>query len=328
MSIFSFRLLPGVLLLGVVSSATGQSTDSTLARVQRLVNAGDRPSARVLADSLLSTASDGSPAYAEALYARAFASSGAADAERDYLRVSIEYPFSPRAEDAIMMVAQLKMARSDRAGARRSFERLAREYPNGAQTAKAAFWAGRLALEDGDVGRGCPSLAQAKARVTASDVELSNQIEYYAQRCTSSRADVTTDTAMTAERSVQPTPPPPPSSTRSGRGPRKSTTASPPGPPPTTAPKEEVLPKEPRVKKASLPQKRFSVQVAAFPKKRDALALSDVLLGRGFEARVWGTKAPFRVRVGHYSSREEAAMAVARMKASRVSGIVVESEPK
>ncbi len=324
MSIFSFRLLPGVLLLGVVSSATGQGSDSTLARVQRLVNAGDRTSARVLADSLLSTASEGSPAYAEALYARAFASSGAADAERDYLRVSIEYPFSPRAEDAIMMVAQLKMARSDRAGARRSFERLAREYPNGSQMAKAAYWAGRLALEDGDVARGCPSLAQAKAGVTASDVELSNQIEYYAQRCTSSRADVTTDTAMAAERSPQPPPP----STRSGRGPRKSATVVPPGPPPATAPKEEVLPKEPRVKKASLPQKLFSVQVAAFPKKRDALALSDVLLGRGFEARVWGTKAPFRVRVGHYSSREEAAMAVARMKASRVSGIVVESEPK
>ena len=73
--------------------------------------------------------------------------------------------------------------------------------------------------------------------------------------------------------------------------------------------------------------KQYSVQVAAFPKQRDADALRDVLRQRGFQVRVFGTAPPFRVRVGRYDSREEAAAAVERMKASRLKGIVVEAEP-
>ena len=76
----------------------------------------------------------------------------------------------------------------------------------------------------------------------------------------------------------------------------------------------------------SKPAKMYSVQVAAFPKQRDADALAEVLQQRGFEVRVWGTKAPFRVRVGRYATREEAEEARARMKASRVNGLVVEAE--
>ena len=282
-----------VILCSVARPVWGQGSDSALARVQRLVNAGDRGAAHALADSLLGSASDGSPAYAEALYARAFSSSGAAEAERDYLRVSIEYPLSPRAEDAIMMVAQLKMARSDRAGARRNFERLVRDYPAGAQTAKAAFWAGRLALEDGDTGLGCPSLVRAKERVAPSDVELSNQIDYYVQRCTTRRLVVSRDTV---------------------------TAKSPPVAPPVAPPKAPLRTPKPAV------SKRYSVQVAAFPKQRDARALSEVLEGRGFEVRVRGTVPPFRVRVGYYATRDDAVAALARMKSSRVNGIVVEAE--
>jgi cell division protein FtsN len=74
--------------------------------------------------------------------------------------------------------------------------------------------------------------------------------------------------------------------------------------------------------------KQFSVQVAAFPKKRDADALGEVLKQRGFPVRVVGTTPPFRVRVGRYDSREDAGAALERMKASRVKGIVVEAEPQ
>ena len=290
----SYRQRLAVLLFCVAQPVLAQGSDSALVRVQRLVNAGNRGAARALADSLLVLAPDGSPEYAEALYARAFSSSGAAEAERDYLRVSIEYPFSPRAEDAIMMVAQLKMARTDRMGARRNFERLVREHPDGTQSAKAAFWAGRLALEDGDIGSGCASLVQARERVAPSDVELSNQIAYYVQRCASTRATPTRD-PVTA-------------------------------PPPETVP--VGVPNAPPATPVSVVSKLYSVQVAAFPKQRDAVALSEVLQGRGFDVRVWGTAPPFRVRVGHYATREDAVSAVARMKASRVNGIVVEAEPK
>jgi cell division protein FtsN len=76
----------------------------------------------------------------------------------------------------------------------------------------------------------------------------------------------------------------------------------------------------------AVPEKLYSVQVATFPKQRDATALAEVLQQRGFTARVWSDRAVFRVRVGRYPSREEAASAVAQLKGARVNGVVVEAE--
>lgn len=298
----------------------GQSTDSTLAQVQRLVNAGDRAGAHRLADSLLSMTADGTPAHAEALYARAFAASSAVEAERDYLRVSVEYSLSSLAADATMMVAQLKLARSDRIGARRNFERLVRQHPRSPHVAKAAFWAGRLAIEDGDAARGCPSLGRAKSAAPPDDVELINQIDYYAQGCSASAlAGV-----MTPPESL-PAAPPAAGTTRIPAG---RTAPAPPAPKPappvdTTAVVDSAaiaaMPPTP-------PGKEYTVQVAIFPKQRDADALAEVLTQRGFPVRVWGTAPPFRVRVGRYPTREEAEAAKAAMKAKRINGVVVEAE--
>ena len=309
----AFRLFVAVALLGVALPARAQERDSTMARVQRLVNAGDRPGARQLADSLVAAATEGSPEYGEALFARAFASSSAAEAERDYLRVSVEYPFSSHAEDATMMVAQLKLARGDRTGARRNFERLVREHPGGTQVAKAAFWAGRLALEDGDMAHGCPSLGRAREAAPAEDVELANQIDYYIQRCT---ANALAAEAARAETTATPATP---ATTTTTAAPAKSAPSAPSTP---AAAKKDAVRPAPQGKAA----REYSVQVAAFPKQRDAEALAEVLRQRGYAVRVWGDKAPFRVRVGRYPSRDEAEAARGRMKASRVNGIVVEAE--
>lgn len=309
-------LLPLFLVIG--GAAGAQNADSTLVRVQRLVNAGDRTAARALADSVLLSAATGSAAYAEALFARAYASSNAADAERDYLRVTIEYPLSPRAEDALMMVAQLRLARGDRSGARRQFERMAREHPTGTQVAKSSFWAGRLALEDGDSARGCMSLAVAKEHADPADVELVNQIDYYGAGCARLPSGVAPlDSAVPdtgAKVAIrQPTVSPP--------------TPRAPPPPAATKPAPPRLPDSATT--VTKPDKQFSVQVAAFQRQRDADALAEVLTQRGFPVRVFvfGTKAPFRVRVGRYNTREEAAAAQQRMKAARINGMVVEAEP-
>jgi cell division septation protein DedD len=319
-------LLP--LLVSPASRLSAQGTDSTVAQVQRLVNAGDRAGARRLADSLLALTADGTPPHAEALFARAFAASSAVEAERNYLRVSVEYPLSPRAEDATMMVAQLKLARSDRTGARRNFERLVREHPRSPQVAKAAFWAGRLAIEDGDPARGCPSLGRARAAVAPDDVEMVNQIDYYAQGCTPSAL---AGLAATAESlPASPLPAIPPTTDSRVPPPRRSTppkpaprTPTPPVAPPDTAASADsvaaAVPPAP-------PGKEYTVQVAIFPKQRDADALAQVLTQRGFPVRVWGTASPFRVRVGRYPTREEADAAKAAMKAKRINGVVVEAE--
>lgn len=371
----------GAVAIVAPATARAQRTDAAaapsaiLSRVQRMVNGGDRDGARAFADSVVQASPEGSAAYVEALYARAFASPSAVEAERDYLRVSVEYSLSPRAEDATMMVAQLKLARGDRLGARRNFERLVREHPEGSQASKAAFWAGRLAIEDGDLPHGCQSLATSRAKVSADDVELVNQIDYYRQRCSAAAlaAAAPADTAAAAASTAK-------GATTPGAGSAKAR-------PKTarekaqeradsvraerarveSARKERVRLEQERVaaeraeklrvaleqraaqeqaatqeriareqaerqraadSAAAVPGKVFTVQVAAFPKLRDAEALKEVLQQRGYEARVWGAKAPFRVRVGRYATHEEADAALARMKGSRLNGMVVEAEPQ
>lgn len=296
--------------------AGAQQADPVLVRVQQLVNAGNRVGARAVADSLLAAAAEGTTAYATGLYVRAFASSSAAEAERDYLRVSIEYPLSPYAAEAMMMVAQLRLARGDRSGARRMFERLMREHSTGALSAKAAFWAGRLALEDEDLARGCPSLVAARERA-AGDVELVNQVDYYLQRCPPPGAlpPVPADTAPS--RPTRAAPPPPPARRPAPPPPTRDTTRR--VPPPA-----DTMPPSPPAR----PGKEYSVQVAAFPRERDAQALVEVLKQRGYEARMWGTAPPFRVRVGRYPTREDATAAAERMKAARLNAMVVEAEPQ
>ena len=70
----------------------------------------------------------------------------------------------------------------------------------------------------------------------------------------------------------------------------------------------------------------FSVQVAAFSKAEQATALAEVLAQRGYEARVWGAAAPYRVRVGRVATREEADALRERLQRSRINGVVVEAE--
>lgn len=265
-----------------------QEPDPLFARIQQLVNAGNRAGARAVADSALGVRTQGTQAYAEALYARAYASSDAGAAERDYLRVSIEYPFSPRAEESILRVAEFRQARGDRLGARAQYARLALDYPAGEHAARAAYSAGRMALEDGDLANGCSLLFLASERVPREDVEQRNRIEYLRNRCMMPTTPALNDSAARAD----------------------------------------SIAKAERDSVAALPRVEYSVQVAAFERKRDADALVARLRARGFQVRAVGSRAPYRVRVGRYATREEAVAAQGRMKASRVSGMVVEAEPR
>lgn len=176
-----FAVLLGWLLAADVAGAQ-QGVDSALARIERMVVAGDRAGARVVADSLVASLPPDSPRVADVLYWRASTASNAADAERDYLRVSVEHPLSARAPDALLALAQLEFARGDRTAARRRFDRLLRDYPNGRHVTRASLWSGRLAIEDRDTS-GCATLSAARPQVPAADVELANQFDYYLGQC-------------------------------------------------------------------------------------------------------------------------------------------------
>ena len=275
-----------VLIALAATPRLGQSqvSDSVLTLLERLVVAGDRSSARVLADSLVAALPAESPQLADVFYWRAATATSAADAERDYLRITVEHPFSKRAPDALLALAQLEFARGNRAAARRRFDVLLRDYPQGKHVARASLWSGRLALEEQDYTSGCATLNGARSLVGTDDVELRTQFDYYIAQC-----------------SRIPAPPPAP---------------------------DTVAALEPTAQVAASGASEFSVQVAAYTARQDATSLASSLKGRGFDARVVGDRAPYRVRIGRYASHADALSALTRMKASRVTGIVVEAEPK
>ena len=170
--------------------------DSALTRIERLVVAGDRSSARVLTDSLIAALPPDAPRLADALYWRAQSATSAANAERDYLRIALEHPFTARAPEALLALGQLELSRGDRNAARRRFDRVLRDYPTGRHVARASLWSGRLAIEDREYAIGCATLHSGRPLVASDQIELRNQFDYFIAQC--ERAPVTTDTTATA----------------------------------------------------------------------------------------------------------------------------------
>jgi tetratricopeptide (TPR) repeat protein len=173
-------------MLPVVGAA--QMSDSALTRISRLVSTGDRQGARHLADSLVGAMPSDARNYPEALYWRAFTAANAAEAERDYLRLAIEYPLAPRSEDALLLLSQLEFARGDRAAALRHLDRLLRDHPSGRNVGRATLWTARIAFDTGDSIRACSALVQARSFLAADDIETRNQVDYFMPRCVSNVA--------------------------------------------------------------------------------------------------------------------------------------------
>jgi len=67
----------------------------------------------------------------------------------------------------------------------------------------------------------------------------------------------------------------------------------------------------------------YSVQVAAYNRKSEAEKLASSLSKRGYTARVDGSTAPFRVRIGRYATEKEAEDALTKVKAKHMDGFVV-----
>jgi len=285
--------LASLTLLGA-ARVGAQAVEPVFTRAQQLVIAGHDSAGRAIVDSVLAVRAEGSAGYAEALFWRARLSRTAAAAERDYRRLSVEYPLSPRAPEALLLLAQLEMTRGDRASARTHLARLTREHPTGAIRTRASVTLARLAFDDGDVATGCAAVSAAREGVGAGDVELRNQLDYYARRCTGMAA------------AAPPAAPGAGNATDTSGAPKRTRgDTTPPG-----------------------AARAYSVQVAAYETHAPADTLAKRLTGRGYEARVVGDGKPYRVRVGRYATREQATQALRDMGRWNVRGVVVEAEPR
>jgi cell division protein FtsN len=346
--------LNGALLSCVASLAVAQTParapDPVFVRAQGLVSDGNGAAGRALIDSVIKATSPTARLYPEALFWRASLASNAADAESDYKHIVVDYPLALQAEDALLRLAQLELARGDREGALIHLQRIPRDYPRSKSLARASYWTARVLFEKNDIPNACAANANALAQAGEAEIELRNQIQYQGQRCSSIAAAVVPPTNSPA------TPPSTAAPAESQAATAKatvadtvSTTVPPPSPPPTKATAQNQRPKPPvqandakpsivdpakspanpiakppvKVSAGTSRPAGYSVQVAAYKTRAEADKFTASLTKRGYPARVDTDAAYFRVRIGRYSTSKDAEDALKRIKAKQMDGFVV-----
>jgi tetratricopeptide (TPR) repeat protein len=377
----------GLPLFCVATLATAQApsrpADPIFVRAQTLVSDGNGVAGRALIDSVIAKTPPTSQLYPQALFWRATLASNAADAESDYKHIVVDYPLAPQAEDALLRLAQLELARGDRDGALNHLQRIPRDYPRSKSLARASYWTARVLFEKNDIPNACAANANALAQADVSEIELRNQIQYQGQRCPAAAAVATTTPAPapTTTPSAPITATIPPASGTASTTPAKSTAATSPPPKPaipasvnkpeavdtvsatvkaptpppktvttTTVPRPKppteandskpsivdpskapkVVAEKPEAKR-NTPASResgYSVQVAAYTYKAEADKLASSLNKRGYSARVDGSVAPFRVRIGRYPTERDAEGALKKLKSKHMDGFVVRASER
>jgi cell division protein FtsN len=328
-----------------IGNAQSSVDSAAYKQAQSLVNEGNAAAGRAIVDSAIARAAPGTNAYGEGLYWRAVLSATAADAEMDYRRIIVDYALSPRVEDALLRLAQLELARADYDGALQHLNRLTLEHPNGVMRARAGYWTARVLFEKNDIPRACAANADALERSSQDDAELRNQISYLNQRCVGVAIATTPPT-------LPPTGGQPAVAVSDSTQTAKSDTSILKSAPvkaipetlqvtPKPAMQVPVSPKDgkPTVVEGSVKEKtssgeqdmssgkgEYSVQIAAYNVKSQAQAMAAKLKKRGYEARVSGTTAPFRVRIGHYATQAQASAVIRSLKAKQINGFVVKAE--
>jgi tetratricopeptide (TPR) repeat protein len=302
------------LLTGSASSIRAQGTDTTavrsasamdsaFARARSLVVSGQIAAGRKIVDSIFAITPVGTAAYGDALYGRATVAPTAADAAQDYRRIVVEYPLSAHAGDALLQLAQIERSQGDRGSAINHLERFLRENPASTKRARTGLWLAQLLFEQNDDIRACGILDQARAATAPGDVELQNQMNFYTPRCNAAAARAQADSVARADslhadsvRNAEQR-----ARARAARTSKQTTRSS---------------------RGSTSTAGGYSVQVGAFATAAEAEKLATRLRGRGLEARVDGTRKPFRVRVGRYKTRSEATSALARLKKAGINGFV------
>ena len=341
---FRWKILAGAFVSCTATMAVAQTTtrptDPVFVRAQALVSDGNGVAGRALIDSVLAATQPSARLYPEALFWRATLASNAADAESDYKHLVVDYPLAPQAEDALLRLAQLELARGDRDGALTHLQRIPRDYPRSKSLARASYWTARVLFEKNDIPNACAANANALSKAAADEIELRNQIQYQGQRCPSpatSIASAKPPTIDAAAPSAKNAPPPTPAVTANASSTPTSaavnrveevkavdTVAAKVALP---ASRTDVTPAPvatvPKTATTASPGTKYSVQVAAYNHKSDASKLASSLVKRGYAARVDGDTVPFRVRIGRYPTAGEAEKALMKIKAKHMSGFVV-----
>jgi hypothetical protein len=285
---------------------------------------------------LLAATSPTDTLYPQIIYTQAMVASDANEMRRTLQRVAVEYSSSSWADDALLRLVQLDYASSNLPGAARNLERLRLDYPGSALLPQASYWAARTYFDQKNPELACRWIADGLAG-SSGNIELQNQLGYLDQRCAGVRA--------VASRSAADSQPPlasrgtdtaalPPERTE----PAPSTSAAPPSATPSPARPEPaaptpVAPTPPRAESAPVASRpagstgRFRVQITAVSSPTTAAALAARLKARGLTPVTVEEGGLFKVRVGDYATRAEAAAVLPDLKAQLGGSPFVVAEP-
>ena len=167
--------------------SVSRSVAAAIGRAQGLMESGDATGARVLLDSLVTNADPLSLDAAEALHWRAVLAERAADGERDWRRLVIDIPLSPRVPEALLRLADMDLVRGRPAAAREEYQRLLSDFPESASRQVASLGIARSYFEERNVAGGCRALDSLRG-VEIPEGELRLQSDELQRRCTSAMA--------------------------------------------------------------------------------------------------------------------------------------------
>lgn len=208
--------------------SAGVSAAVERARIQS--DAGDAAKSKHILDSLVAALPRESNDVAEALYWRAMLGEDGAAAERDWKRIVVESPFSPRASGALLTLSELNVQRGNGVIARQNIQQLLSDHPDAAERPRAMLLMARSYFDDRDAPRACGVLTVVRKEAPISAVEVRMQADEMQQQCRNVR-----EVAMGAE--PAPTTVPTPAPTTPTRGTLATQTATLPN---TTAAKPPV----------------------------------------------------------------------------------------
>lgn len=304
-------------------------TDPRLVEAIRQAQEGRGDSARTKIRRLLAATSPTDTLYPQIIYAQAMVASDANEMRRQLQRVAVEYSSSSWADDALLRLVQLDYASGNLDGAARHLERIRLDYPDSPLLPQTSYWAARTYFDQKTPELACRWIADGLAR-SRGNIELENQLGYLDQRCAAVRADLAARSPVDSEAGA------PAGGTDTAALPAETPdTSAPPAPPeptpPTSTPEPAPAAKTPPVPTPAVSKPagsaRFRVQITAVRASATADALAAKLTRQGLAPVVVQEGGLYKVRVGDYTTRQEAVAAVPELKAKLGGSPFVVAEP-
>jgi hypothetical protein len=157
--------------------------DARLAEAVRLAQDGQSDSARAVVSRILVATSSSDTLYPQVLYTAGLVSGSVDDMRRQYSRIAVEFGSSAWADHALLRLGMLDYAAGNAAAAARDVDRIRSDYPSSPILPQAAYWGARSYFELKQPGDACRWVNDGLARA-GDNVELQNQLNFFASRCT------------------------------------------------------------------------------------------------------------------------------------------------